>query len=398
MGGGVTMSDVQKLLQERVERITTTIKIEEPDRVPITSMFETWAGHYSGYSVTDVAFNYDKLAEAFYKIAEDFEVDTLPPPLGVRCGPIYTTLGTKEFSFFNKDGVPHASIQHMEGKDIMSIEEYSELIKDPYKFIIEKQLPRRYKALDQAPDKKAEALGKACFIYDKYVANAVAKLCGTLETKYGIPALFKSSTEMPLDALMDYFRGFKGVSVDIRRNKEQVIEACEALYPVMLRRAVQNLPSGPFPFIFIPLHIPTYLKPKDFETFYYPTFKRMIEDLISFDLTPALFMEGNWEPYYDYINELPKRKVVGLIEHGDFKKTKDNIGKTITIWGGMPIDVINNSTKEEAIDYAKKLIDDLAPGGGYIFGCDKSLLAPNDANPENLKAVFKFVKEYGVYK
>lgn len=392
------MNDVQKLFQERVNRITTTIRLEEPDRVPITSMFETWAGHYSGYTVTDVAFNYEKLVDSFCKIAEDFEVDTLPPPLGVRCGALYTTLGSKEFSFFNKDGVPHASVQHTECENIMSVEEYPELIADPYKFILEKQLPRRYKALDQIPSKTAEAYAKAVFVYQSYFGNGVGKLIGILAEKYGIPTLFQGSTEMPMDILMDYFRGFKGVSIDIRRNKEQVLAACEALFPVMLRNAAHNKQQGPFPFIFIPLHIPTYLKPKDFETFYYPTFRKMIDSLVDLGLTPALFMEGNWEPYYEFINELPKGKVVGLIEHGDFKKAKDAIGKTITLWGGMPIDVINNSTKQEAVDYAKKLIDDCAPGGGYIFGCDKSLLAPKDINPENLKAVFKFVKEYGVYK
>lgn len=397
MGGGITMSDVQKLFQERVERITTTIKLEEPDRVPITSMFETWAGHYAGYSVPDVAFNYDKLIESFCKIAEEFEVDTLPPPLGVRCGNLYNVLGSREFSFFNKEGAPHASVQHTECHDIMSVEEYPELIADPYKFILEKQLPRRYKALDQGPAKAAEAYARAMPVFQEYM-GAVGKLIGIMGEKYGIPTMFQGSTEMPLDYLMDYFRGFKGVTIDIRRNKEQVLAAAEALLPVVLRNAAHNKMKGPFPFIFIPLHIATYLKPKDFETFYYPTFRKMIDSLIELGLTPALFMEGNWEPYYDYINDLPKGKVVGLIEHGDFVKAKKEIGKTITLWGGMPIDVLNNSTKEQAIDYAKHIIDECAPGGGYIFGCDKSLLAPKDINPENLKAVFSFVKEYGVYK
>lgn len=392
------MSDVKKLFQERVDRITTTIQIKEPDRVPITSMFETWAGHYSGYSVTDVAFNYDKLTDAFSRIAEDFEVDALPPPLGVRCGHIYNQLLSTEFSFFNKDGVPHASVQHVEGKDVMPAEEYSELIKDPYKYIIEKQLPRRFTELARSPEHKARAIAKASYTLNDYNVNLVGRICGILEEKYGIPAMFMGSTEMPMDNLADYFRGYKGLFADIKRNPEQVVKACEALYPMLLRAGAHNKPGVPFPFIFIPLHIATYLRPKDFETFYFPTFKKLIEDLVSFGITPALFMEGNWEPYYDYINELPKGKVVGLIEHGDFKKAKERIGKTITIWGGMPLDVLTNSTKEEAVSYAKKLIDDCAPGGGYIFGCDKSILAPNDANPENLKAVFKAVKEYGVYK
>lgn len=203
---------------------------------------------------------------------------------------------------------------------------------------------------------------------------------------------------MPMDVMMDYFRGFKGISTDIRRHKDEVIAACEAVFPLMLKRAIHNVEKGIFPGIFIPLHIPTYLRPKDFETFYFPTFKKMVDTLVENDCTPILFMEGNWEPYFDFINQLPKKKVVGLIESGDFKKMKSAIGDTLCIMGGMPVDVINYSTKAEAIKYTEKLIDDMAPGGGYIFALDKVLLAPNDANPENLKAVLQTVDKYGVYR
>ena len=51
----------------------------------------------------------------------------------------------------------------------------------------------------------------------------------------------------------------------------------------------------------------------------------------------------------------------------------------------------------EVIDKAKELIDILAPGGQYIFALDKNLLKARDINPENLKAVLNFVKEYGKY-
>jgi hypothetical protein len=49
------------------------------------------------------------------------------------------------------------------------------------------------------------------------------------------------------------------------------------------------------------------------------------------------------------------------------------------------------------VDQAKKMIDACAPGGGFILSGDKALLSPNDARPENLKAVTDFVLEYGVY-
>jgi uroporphyrinogen-III decarboxylase len=60
----------------------------------------------------------------------------------------------------------------------------------------------------------------------------------------------------------------------------------------------------------------------------------------------------------------------------------------------MPLDMLAFATKEECTQYAKKILDDCAPGGGYIFATDKPLLSLSDAKPENLKAVLDLVKEY----
>ena len=390
---------MEKLLQERAARITAAIQHKPGDRVPAIAMIETWAGHYKGFDVTDMAYDYPKLREANIAMATDFEFDALPPPFGVRSGNIYTAAASNEFFFFDEDGKAYDSLQHIEiPGGSMKVEDYPELIADPYKYIIEKQLPRRYRLMGVSPSMATMTLAQSAITYQTYINEAVVKLAIDLAVNHGMPLFFKGSTEMPMDLLMDYFRGFEGISLDIKRHKDEVIAACDALYPLMLKRAIHNVETGVFPTIFIPLHIPTYLRPKDFETFYWPTFKRMIDDLVALDITPTLFMEGNWEPYYDFINQLPKHKVVGLFETLDFKKAKAVIGDTLCIMGGMPIDVINHCSKDEAVAYAKQLIDDLAPGGGYIFALDKVLIAPNDANPDTLKAVLKAVKEYGVYK
>jgi uroporphyrinogen-III decarboxylase len=389
----------EKLFQERADRVTKAFKHEIPDRVPIALMIETWAGHHSGYDIVELGYDYPKLRESFLKVADDFEeIDALPPAFGVRPGNLYIVAQSKEFSYYDAEGEAYASVQHIEAEGVMSEDEYPELIADPFKFIVEKQLPRRYAAFAKSPTETALAYGQTAIVWKNYIQGAIATLGEQLAVEKGLPCLFKGSTEMPMDALMDYFRGFKGISIDIKRRKQEVIDACEALYPLMIKRAIHGVETGIFPGIFIPLHIPTYLRPKDFETFYWPTFKKMIDTMVENECTPILFMEGNWEPYYDFIKELPKKKVVGLVEGADFKKMKQELGDTICIMGGMPVDVINYSTKDEAVKYAEKLIDDLAPGGGYIFALDKVLIAPNDANAENLKAVLQTVAKYGEYK
>jgi uroporphyrinogen-III decarboxylase len=398
--GGVTMVDnPAALFEQRAERIAKAFKHEIPDRVPITLMLETWAGHYAGNTIVDIAYDYEKLKESIFKVAEDFpQIDALPPAFGIRPGNVYAATASKEFRHYGDDGEPFDSVQHTEVGGILLPEEYDEFIADPFKFIIEKQLPRRYGAFAEDGGKRVMAMGMMATSFATYMNEGIAEVGGGLATKYGLPTLFKGSTEMALDVLMDYFRGFADIMIDMRRRGDKVVQAAEAMHPLMLRRAIQGVETGPFPAIFIPLHIPTYLRPKDFEKFYFPTFKKMIDDLVGYDLTPLLFMEGDWEPYFDFINELPKKKVAGLIETGDFKKYKDGIGDTICLVGGMTVDMINHGTKQEVIDHTKYLIDTLAPGGGYIFCMDKSLLAPKDANKENLTAAFDTVVSYGVYK
>jgi uroporphyrinogen-III decarboxylase len=76
--------------------------------------------------------------------------------------------------------------------------------------------------------------------------------------------------------------------------------------------------------------------------------------------------------------------------------TKKEIGDTVCLCGGMPSDLLARGTKKECIDYAKRLIDELASDGGFIFSQDKMISYPNDCSAENLKAVNEFVQEYRI--
>jgi uroporphyrinogen-III decarboxylase len=387
--------NVEKLYAERVARFKKAIKLEQPDRVPIHAMMETWAGFNAGYTLEDMGFNYEKVSNAFSKLFEDFYFDAMNVPLGNRSGHLITALGSNEFSYAVVDG--QASLQHNNSEN-MTPEEYPELIKDPLKFMVEKLIPRRYAEFDLPEPRKSLSLSKGAIQYVNFM-SALGQMPKKWKEEYGMPAMFQAAVYMPADIILDYFRGFKGIVSDVRRYRQQLIDACDALVPLCLRNVylsaqVQDI----FPTIFIPLHIPTYLRPKDFEEVYFPSFKKVIDGLIEMGLTPTLFMENTWTPYYDYINELPKGKIIGMIENDDLKIAKEKIGKTICISGNFPLTLLNYGTKEQCIDHAKKLVDDLAPGGGYLFNFDKALLSPNDAKAENLKAVTEFVREYGRYK
>jgi len=391
------MNSVQDIFDRRVKRLATSMNLQEPDCVGIMPMIGPWAAHIINNDSLSLAFDYQGLSDVFLNIAREFDLDAINPPTGCRWGPIYSSLGSTEFSFYNEKGAAHPSLHHI-GRTNMHASEYPELIADAYRFICEKLLPRKYPALNVPEPRRSMILAKGAIQFSDYQMNGLGPLIKRMREEFGMPVYNSSATLMPLDLLADYFRGFTGITLDIRRRPDDVLAACEALVPLTLACAIGNREAQDFPTTFIPLHIPTYLKPKDFETFYFPTFKAMIAGVVKAGRRVTLFMEGNWLPYVEFFQELPKGKVNGIFEYGDALEMKKGFGNVICLIGGMPVQLLNYGTRQEVIDHTRRLIDDMAPGGGWILGMDKSMLAPNDGNPDNMKAMIETVRKYGVYK
>ena len=82
----------------------------------------------------------------------------------------------------------------------------------------------------------------------------------------------------------------------------------------------------------------------------------------------------------------------------DSAKLKKEFGSEITFWGGG-IDtqkVLPHGTTREVRDEVKRRIDDLAPGGGFVFATVHNI--QEDVPVENIMTLFETLREYGVYK
>jgi uroporphyrinogen-III decarboxylase len=60
----------------------------------------------------------------------------------------------------------------------------------------------------------------------------------------------------------------------------------------------------------------------------------------------------------------------------------------------VPISVLATGTPDDVRACCKKLIDYVGRDGGYILDSSAGL---DDAKTENVRAMFDFTKEYGVY-
>ena len=81
----------------------------------------------------------------------------------------------------------------------------------------------------------------------------------------------------------------------------------------------------------------------------------------------------------------------------DTRQLKKDFGCEIVFWGGG-VDtqqVLPFGTPQHVADEVKRRIDDLAPGGGFVFAAVHNIQA--FVPPENIVAAFDTALEYGIY-
>lgn len=388
----VATLDMKALGEERTQLFRDLFDGKIPKRVPVSpSLTIEFAIQYAGKDLAEVQWNHQLLEEVYEKVCQDFVSDTNPAAMNLRNPVFYKLLGARNFIMSSSGFMQHPEICGLEA------EEYDEFIASPYDCIMEKILPRIYTELDTNPAKRSIAFAKGFKGYYDELFAALGVI-GKLTEKYGYSPIggIELLTEAPFDFVADQLRGFKGITGDIRRYPDKVEAACEAVLPLMIKQGMPPHPPTKYGAAFIPLHMAPYIRPKDFERFYWPTFKKLVDGLAAQGQPSLLFVEHDWTRYVDYLYELPENTRM-MFEYGDPKLIKDKLGDKHILTGFYPITLLKTGTKQQCIDKAKELIDILAPGGKYYFGFDKAIITADSVNLENIKAVLEYVSENAYY-
>ncbi|QSQ08505.1 hypothetical protein H0A61_00832 [Koleobacter methoxysyntrophicus] len=387
------MADVKALQQERISIFHDVFDNKIPKRVPvnISLPFEVIA-QFGNINLVEAQWNPAVIEEAADKMCQAVYSDVCVFMGSFRYPSFYQLLKSQSFVMASNGFIQHPEVIGMLPED------YDYLIEKPYDCILERVIPRQYKAFNlNDPVNTAISFAKSILAFNNDFMQA-GMVIGKLTEKYGYypgGLLSGGFTEAPFDFLADQLRSFKGISMDIRRMPEKVKEACDALYPIVFKKGLPAKVSN-YETVFIPLHMPTFMREKDFAELWWPSFKRMLDEYASMGIHCFLFCEDNWMRYLDYLYELPTDTVLWF-EYGDPKLIKEKLGKKHIITGLYPVMNLKTKSKEECVAEAKRYIDILAPGGKYIFGFDKSPLLLSDIKLENLCAVAETARDYGVY-
>ncbi|MEE8419458.1 MAG: uroporphyrinogen decarboxylase family protein, partial [Dehalococcoidales bacterium] len=136
-----------------------------------------------------------------------------------------------------------------------------------------------------------------------------------------------------------------------------------------------------------------FLSKKQWETFYWPTWKKSMEVAIELGYTPFIFAEGFCEERFEYFLEFPKGSLMIRFTDTDMFKAKEALGDHFCLMGNVPLTLLQIGSPSEVEDYTKKLINICGKGGGYILRTDTDFI--QDAKPKNVRAMMDTVKKYG---
>jgi uroporphyrinogen-III decarboxylase len=402
--------------RERVGRFIKAFNLEKPDRVPVVLPAGTFPVYYAGMTLKDAMRDIDGLCGAYRKFLNDFESDSFAPPM-VPSAKAMEIIGTQNLKWPGGGLPDHATmLQFVEG-EYMKADEYDLLLDDPSDYCLRRYLPRSLgslapfagfeptqfilgmanKFLTPAIFPAVRAAYKAIIDYgeenERWMGRVMA--LGREALAAGYPSLFGGQSHAPFDILADTMRGTKGVILDMYRQPEKLLAAIEKVTPMNINCGIAGANMTGNPIVFFALHKgdETFMSNKQYEKFYWPSFRKVIVGLIEEGLVPFLFAEGRYGPRLEIIKDLPKGKVVWHFDRTDMFEAKKILGDNACIAGNVPASLLCTGTAKDVKEYCRKLIEVCGEGGGFILTGGASI---DNGPAENLRAMTEAVMEYSV--
>ena len=408
------------LYREREQRVTDAIQLKKPDRIPVMLELSYFPAKYTGITCEAAYFDYDAWLQAYCQTVRDLAPDMVQIA-SFFPGRFYEILESRQIKLPGQGVDSCHSQQFVEG-EFLKADEYDALMEDRTDFLLRRYLPRIFGALE--PLAKLPPVYQTAFSYQETanfaeslsspdIQHALEKLLeagkeiakwrprmkafGEEIEKLGFPLYGTSGEHVPFDHLSYHVRGMRGIFLDMYRQPGKLLEAMDWMMPRQVEKALTKSRAGGRKRIYFALHrgADGFMSAKQFEVFYWPYVKQMVQALIDEGFTPCLFLEGDYTSRLEYFLELPKGKILARFDSSDINRVKKVLQGHLCIMGNVPVSLMQTGTPGDVEDYCKRLIDLLGAGGGFIMAPRS---APDDVRPENLKAMVEVTERYGVYR
>ena len=357
-----------------LERIDRAMTFGPLDRVPVAPFIQHHVATATGISVRDFLFDFRKSKKACrqaFEIYGGVDMVTWFPGSG------YLVHGGERILFGTnwvfKDGKP---IQILEEKQ-WEVSDYDRLIEEGISTTMIRRPPEGI-----LPYIKAALHYRSDIRYWERVRK-VAPWAGSVAV-------------MPFE-LLSWKRSLTPFLTDIFRYPDKILRASEFLADGLVEVArLSSLFTG-LKRVFFDCNraSATFISPRIFKKLVLPPFKRMVRALVNDGHEILFHLDTDWAPMLPFFLELPRGRYIVELENTDIRKAKEILKGHMCIKGNVNSTLLRLGSPAEVTGEVRNLIDDLAPGGGFILGSGCEV--PLDAPLENVQAMIGAVKKYGWY-
>jgi uroporphyrinogen-III decarboxylase len=405
----------------RAQRLVDVFNLKEPDRIPINLPVGNLPYTLSGVTLRTAMYDYDQAVKACRKFNEQYsaELEHFASPW-ITPGRVMEILDYKLYSWPGH-GIPmdSPSYQFVE-REYMTADEYDDLICDPSNYWFRTYMPRVFGAFEpfrmfrpltdmveivnliqlaplSSPEmqdtlQKLIEVGKEFQKFGKAMAAF-----GPSAIANGYPVTFGGFCKAPFDTIGDTLRGTQPILKDMYRRPDKLLEALDLVADFTIKSVLSNPNIANLVMITYPLHkgADGWMSQKQFDTFYWPSLKKVMNAFIQEGLIQHMFAEGGYNSRLESINEFPKGAVCWYFDRTDMLKAKKILGNKCSIQGNIPASLLITGSPADMKKCCRQLIEDCGPGGGYLMCAGAG---PDNPKMENLRAMLDTVKEYGFYR
>ena len=384
--------DTKALKAQRAQLFRDAANFKNTERVPHLSAAVTWKIFDAGHTLDEAMTSYSVMEECVRHFLDNYPVDAMLD-VGIR-NQFWVTeaFGTPGYYYYTPETVGIHDHAHCTPDTLM------QYLDDPEKYIWETLLPKKYgEAWEQKTLSDWKRTFKAYMDYTKFIIH----MGGVTGKEYGIPSLSptnpaKGAIQFGIEELLANLLGIKQLSSALRRNADLLDEFIQKWDAQHIDPIIEKLDKSKGPDVSycydasIMMLAQNILNPKQFERFYWPSLKKLLDAYAAKGMNVRIFAEGSVIRYAEYFRSFPKGLITFHLEHDDpfeFRRALPNCA----IMGGMTTDMLSTATPQECVAYAEKLCKEL---DGFVFSENKMLSYKNDATAENMKAVCEFVAGY----
>ncbi|MCK4762401.1 MAG: uroporphyrinogen-III decarboxylase [Candidatus Aminicenantes bacterium] len=377
------------------ERFDAAVNLRKPDRVPVCPLGFLFAGPLTGMTMAEFYTDLDAATAAQRKIFADLGGwDVVGLSGGTMTDPFpLTAIYPNKMKLPGRDLPENAIMQFDESEPAMVVEDYDIIIKKGWNhFFFSHLLPRIMPGYGGGIFGTIKAISKLLRFQKSF-----KKDIRYWESR-GIPSLVGMACVVPYE-MFSTARTLQQFILDLYRHPDKVTAAMDAALPDVIKTTLRGTKALGVPRVFLAGErgAGDVINPQQFDQFYFPWLKKLVNALIDAGITPLFHFDSNWDRNLSYFKEFPKGKcILDLDSATDIFKAKEILDGHMCLMGDVPAPLLTLGTPEEVSDYCKKLIDEVGRGGGFILSSGCSV--PYDAKFENIKAMIDTAKTYELSK